>query len=73
MLASCGKVVTPPPDATENVTSSITDATEDKATEEQATESETVKWHLGTRISWGLEGFERKDSSIQGILKMNTD
>ena len=43
MLASCGKVVTPPPDATENVTSSITDATEDKATEEQATESETVK------------------------------
>lgn len=31
ILVSCGKVVTPQQNATEDVTSSITDATEDKA------------------------------------------
>ena len=43
MLASCGKVTLPPPDVTDDATSNITDATEDKSTEEQATESETIK------------------------------
>ena len=40
MLASCGKVVTPPQNITDDIASIATDATEDKATESETAKEE---------------------------------